>query len=238
MALLVMTQGCDDSGGAATAPAGPRLSTEVGMAAAALPPTRLDYPEGEAHGGLSVRQLRNPNGEETMAYMKAAHEMELAIRVAVVTSKTWQEADRKVRAELDRHPGIPQFHAEQVAAQVILRGRLLTEPVTQETQRAIGYWTSVLVDNDVSFVEVMSPSLDALTGYWDGAKIAAAARQTLENAEPGMQRGLDCAGCTVEEMARDTGRAARRGTAGAAAPTLTNPEDVLNLLAKAGKTET
>ena len=104
-------------------------------------------------------------------------------RAAVVSADNWQDADGAVRKLLAEKSEVPQYIREQTAAQVMLRKWFSEGETTTEQQEALGYYTSLLIDNNNPQARTVEDALVRLEGYWDDQQIAEAAAKSAKAAE-------------------------------------------------------
>jgi hypothetical protein len=165
-----------------------------------MTPVEIAIPLAEQKKGPKIAELQAMTPVERRAYTTPQKEMSMALRIAVASSESWEEADAAVRAELEQHPEVPDYRTEQTAAILMLNHHLLDAPQSAARQEAIGFYTTHLLENENAGASLINRSLDALAGHWDEAQIATAAETALANVQRPLQRKMDCAGCSVEQL--------------------------------------
>lgn len=190
--LCLIQSGCDEAGlqdrGPESAPA------------TVMEPVQVAIPLAEQKKGPTVAELQAMTPAERKAHIKPRREMSAAIRSAVASSESWEEIDAVVRAEMERHPEVPNYVTEQTAAVLMLDHHLLDAPSSVARQEAIAFYTAHLLGNESTNAHLINRSLDALAGSWSEARIAAAAETALTNVQRHLQRMMDCADCSVEQL--------------------------------------
>jgi hypothetical protein len=205
--LSLFQLGCDEAETQAQVPAASEAAPAIVMS-----PIRIAVPLSEQKKGLSLEELRAMTPDEARASLRHRREMSTAIRVAVASSESWEEADAAVRAEMERHPNVPDYITEQTAALLMLDHHLLGAPASAASREAIGFYTTHLLENESPNAHLLDRSLDALAGHWEEARIAAAAETALAGAQRYLQGTTDWAGCSIEEILdRSSDEGARHG---------------------------
>ena len=120
---------------------------------------------------------------------------------AVSEAENWQEANQKVRSLLQSEvPDDPLYHRQQVAADMMLRKRLLDAPASSERQEAVGFYTNLLIENGNVQAPVIRRGLQTLKGYWSNERIAEAATNAARNAQKGLDE-MTCEDCPSSKLA-------------------------------------
>jgi hypothetical protein len=101
---------------------------------------------------------------------------------AVHAASTWSEADQIIRSRLSESSSVPQPLREQLAAHAVFRnhfGALKNKTPSEKELDALGYYTTLLVDNRSPDSWLIQPALNLLSGHWPEERIIAAIDTTL-----------------------------------------------------------
>lgn len=96
---------------------------------------------------------------------------------------TWSEADQIIRSRLSESSSVPQPLREQVAAHSMFQyhfGALKNKAPSEKQLDALGYYTTLLVDNRSPESWLIQPALDLLSGHWPDERMLAAIDTTLK----------------------------------------------------------
>lgn len=101
----------------------------------------------------------------------------------VHAARSWSRADQVVRSRLSESSSVPRPLREQLAARALFGthfGSLKNKTPSESELDALGYYTTLLVDNRSPESWLVQPALDILSGHWSDQRILAAIDTTLE----------------------------------------------------------
>jgi len=101
----------------------------------------------------------------------------------VHAAPTWSEADQIIRGRLSESSSVPQPLREQQAARAMFHnhfGALKNKTPSKKELDALGYYTTLLVDNRSPESWLIQPALDLLVGHWPDERMLAAIDTTLK----------------------------------------------------------
>lgn len=179
LALFVLATfpGCSDAFKEAPSPEGKTqsqaaLSTVVKYGRPADTPTQFEFEKADS---VKLAQKR-------LKMTKQFNEDFSRFVGAIKTAESWKEANRKARSLLEKSSPVPQYHREQSAANVMLKEWLTNGSETPAKQKATAFYTDLLVKNNSPQAATVVRSLQRLRGHWSDARIAQAARSTVQEA--------------------------------------------------------
>ncbi len=101
----------------------------------------------------------------------------------VHAAPSWSEADQVVRSRLSDSSSVPQPLREQNAAHAMFRnhfGALKNKTPSEKELDALGYYTTLLVNNRSPESWLVQPALSVLSGHWPDQRMLAAIDTTLK----------------------------------------------------------
>lgn len=172
IALIFLLVGCDDTATPETENSAPQLLHSF---VAGTP----DDVEPTMPSELSSAE-RKRNADQRHADFRAFEK-------AVSTAAGWKEADRRVRALLEESSPVPHYRREQVAADWMFKEWLLQDKSSSKKQKAIAFYTNLMIENRNPQAQVIQPALQRLEGHWSESHIAEAAGTAFHAADKFVQ---------------------------------------------------
>ena len=139
--------------------------------------------------GVSMRGYGNPDqklSDPGKYDAESIKEETTEIDRRAETADGWKKAHKEVKGLLEASSSAPQFLREQAAAYAMFRYYLSDEEwrrnITEEKAEVLGFYTSLLVENQSPESDLVYSGLQGLEGRWSEQQVSDAARKTLKAA--------------------------------------------------------
>ena len=145
----------------------------VSLVSDTLDSTSMRFPSASESGSASHSSV------DVSAVAKFSSDIGSVVHAA----PSWSEADQVARSRLSESSSVPQPLREQLAARALFGnhfGSLKNKPPLEKELDALGYYTSLLVDNRSPESWLVQPALNILSGHWSDQRMLAAIDTTLE----------------------------------------------------------
>lgn len=151
----------------------------VSLVSDTLDNTSMRFSTASEYGAPAEYDSASLDSDGVSALAKFSRDIDSLVHAA----PTWSEADQIIRSRLSESSSVPQPLREQQAAHAMLHnhfGALKNKAPSEKELNALGYYTTLLVDNRSPESWLIHPALDLLSGHWPDERMLAAIDTTLE----------------------------------------------------------